>query len=502
MPNKIDPRTEKKPMSMSGGTTIDTQYPLYVEDVYPQVMQMDGHSFVQTNVAETAPPEVPLPIVVDGKIIMSSIMSTRKYISRVEYQIGIPAWQYSVLEEIVAAGASPDIIRIRAECDECNEEAYIYTPTNPPSELKETDNLTSGGLDGSENLIGKTTDFAVVLPQRMMGMTYAVVRDDIAQALYAVGWIEGTACSLADFCPDDIIAAGAASLLELVATVATKWDDETVIAGVTPAHFITDIAVRKGVVAVTFANDLDPALAITGGIAYYRDGAVAIALVDGIANTDPWYAVDWVDKRWVAVGQAGAIAVTDTNNMEDWTSVVQTVTAGHLMDIAGDTSNGIFYIVESAGGAFTLKGSIMTDITALVDPGTLLTTLHSVAVVYPDHVLYGGDTGYVMENTAASVGGVFTATTLGANNIESITGDRWRQWFGHGAELFERSVLTMSEDRLAYEQVDFLGSQAPTGDIMALDYVRRFNGPNFLVGVTDDNELIFGYICLSTCGDD
>jgi len=72
MPNKIDPRTEKKPMSMSGGTTIDTQYPLYIEDVYPQVMQMDGHSFVQTNVAETAPPEVPLPIVVDGKIIMSS----------------------------------------------------------------------------------------------------------------------------------------------------------------------------------------------------------------------------------------------------------------------------------------------------------------------------------------------------------------------------------------------------------------------------------------------
>jgi len=496
---KIDPRLKSRPESMSGPEAVDTHYPLFIEEEYPMLVQLDGHSLVQTNVQETSPPEIPLPIVLDGKIIMSSVISTKRYIARTDYDIGMPAWDYSVLEEFVETGQIYPILRIRNECDPCDKSAYAYTPTTPFSDVKTSDNLTAGGIDTAENIIGKTTSFSVAVVERIMGLRFSLARDDILQPLHAVVWIEGDHCHDLDFCPDDIAVGGESSLLDYYATTTTKWDTDTAIAGLTPGMIVTDLKLYKGILVGTYADDLDPAVALTGGIFYVQDGVLTISTSGGLAIGAAMYGVDYIDNQWVAVGQNAEIHSTTTDALADWTAIVTAVTATHLMCIAGDIWNDVFYVGDSVGGAFTISRSVVADITALVDAGGLLASVLSVAVVDDDFVLYGGDSGYVMENTAASAGGVYTVYNLGANDVNAIAGSRWRQLFGHGDEIIERSLLTVEHGRLTFDTVDFLGGQVPSGDIMDMDFVRRYNGANFFVAVTDGNELIFISICLSKC---
>lgn len=485
-----------------GGGTLNSKYPLYIEgEDYRRLIFLEGHSLVQQTVQQTTPTNLPYakwnPRT--QSLEMQEVATTRRSISRIDFNIGMPAKDYSIMDEIVDSGCIRDVLRMRLDCERCDRLVDLYLPTAPFNQVVDDNELTMGGISPTESLVGRTTGFSSPAKGRMWPLDVAVVAT-VETSVNEVRWSEGDACADCGFCPDEILLGGTVDndpdpddgLFGVLSTDNQLFDTLSSVSGLPSGAVVTDFIVNGARVVGTFR------VSTTGGGTFvYENGVLSLGEVGGVAIAEPLTGITRQGDIYIAVGDDGVIYTAPTIDPLNWTLL----NVGSTDDFTAIATDGqINYLATATGDAFTLVGSVLTDITSDVDPNNVATTLNAVHVFGEGHIAFGGAAGFFSESLDGGTSWMPVQLNGGTGTIRAIAGEKWRQFVGVDSVLLERSPLTVdSEFVMQFAELGLQGGQTLSGNIMSLDVVKRFNAINYLVGSTDAGEIFYGKPCPASC---
>lgn len=412
------------------------------------------------------------------------------------YTIGFPSALMTPLMARVLQNPCPRTIYMKYLCPEDTQfsHAHVFPEAtiNPPIEAE--DLVTTGD---ETNFITHTSEMQVAQKFTLWKLGYnKIFTEDADISLWDVVFTSDE-CAGCEFTPGQSMAA--------VGGLAGAADEE--VGYVTGDRFATTTAMTLGIatgsaavsifadgdlVLVGFADTVDPATAVSGGLKISVDGGLNFAAVSGISV--PIYAVVRLNQAIVAVGGVGAgpgAAFVSTDDGATWTEVDSTAlpASDALLDAAVDAENSRIYIVGEAGtlltGVFTGSSLQLTDLESNLpgSPGAL----YAVAVFAKGHLAVGGAAGYYAESKNSGVDWS-EPDVPGTALIRTIAGNEHRQVVGAGAVLYERSAALSNG---LYQAVTIESGVTITGDYtkvrMGLD-----GDMNLFVAVTDDGEVVFG----------
>lgn len=289
----------------------------------------------------------------------------------------------------------------------------------------------------------------------------------------------------------------------------------TDVAATIPVGAIITDHIKVGeVIIATYADNLDPTTATTGGILLFTaDGAS----VRDINLTAPLYSIveghDGTAAYWA--GGAGN-ALYSSDDASTWTlfSLTDVITNEfHIYELAVDKSSKTLYMAgtddDGVGGfapqLVSLNGGVLDDITAeLTGAGFAGDIVRRIALLDDHYVMVGGEDGTIYENAFIGLSksnwrGVLIGSSASVTPIQRIVGDRVRQYVFAGSTAYERSPITNRE---------FMSKPNPlngaiTGTFLDAAYCMNspemFDGVNYISAVTSAGELVRYAPCQSIC---
>lgn len=390
------------------------------------------------------------------------------------YELSMPEG-YARSDEIVAATQG-----------ECSRQVFIFDPCDDAfdqiqnavfDEVRRRNTpIQSAREDGEPlNFFSKINGF-----ERSYRKLSFYKHQDVANALYAVDFkfAQCQDCSSLTHQKGSYGGGG-----QLLAETTDQFATGVAVSSAVPAsQIVTDIYQDGDVIYATYAGNVDPATATTGGI---------VRIVGGVSTTvlslaAGMYGITFAEKKFVAVGATGRLY--ESSDGITWTLVANTVLAStHFKRVVFEPKTGKCYIAghgAADGAAATWDGNIIVDITSQV--GTLTgKKLQAVKVLSSDdadyaHVAFGGDSGFYSENGDLENNATWTVVPLPTitDTVSAIEGDSWRTYVGAGTKIHQRSIFT---------KMDFatLVSSGITGNITDGATGITDDGVNYVVFVTN-----------------
>jgi hypothetical protein len=213
-----------------------------------------------------------------------------------------------------------------------------------------------------------------------------------------------------------------------------------------------------------------------------RSFRVSTQITDGITK------IVSLSGLLVAVGTdfTDGVIWTSSNRGGLWTEVVTTALAGHkLADAAADKD--AVYAVSASGNVFKMLASgLVTNLTSNLPSAP--TSLSSVAVLGPKHVVIAGAAGYFAESRD---GGATWTTPMvpTASPILKVVGTLDRTVFITANTIFERNILTGQE----FVEVELESGQTLNGTLTDVVMGRNtVSGFNYVAASTSTGQVIIG----------
>lgn len=471
-----------------------------LDENFPQLSALDGHR-MEVDDPETTD-EVSLRTMLWNveslRFEPHTVQIISEQIDGVTATITIPAYEYSRLEEIAEGGDMPAFVSIRQGSSYDKRYARVLRVTAPLSAIVDADVWSVENFEAIDEPEGKTTTASGSNYGRMFPMTAREVNSIATSSLYAVlfTYADSAQALKSGYTPKDILVGGLSTNGYLGVgssssdSIQDRWDTLSAISNsIGAGNIVTSLVGSNGVYVGTWADDPDPATATDGGTFSYVNGTVTL----GTSISTPMYGCAAIDGDFVFVGKGGVVYTSDSLTPATLTQVTHAVTSEHMMAVAGDPDNDVFYIVTSSGSLLTLVASSVSDISAYL-PGSP-SDLRSVAVLGDDHIAVGGANGYYAEHleaTNASASNPYTQSTLngGSGTVRAIAGETTRVLCGVDTKLFERSLLTINDVILQFQELTIDGG-APSGNITDIKMLTRYNEPNFAVAVTASAEILY-----------
>lgn len=506
-------RQLQKPVGVKGQTSFAADYRVMMtQQTFGRLRRLDGHSFRWAAQEESTPATASLVQYNQQtrKAEIKTVDTERKFITKRDFEIGIPPWEHSYIEEVVSAGADYDYFRVRSDCPYCDRRAYAYEPQTKLKEIMDTENLALGGVDPQNEAIGKTTGANLNSFIDIKALSASLTGTPATGALYAVAWMKPDYCGNASECPGDIVIGGVivgdavGENAAILSTNISRFDTETHIAlGLGATEVVTDILVVGETQFFTWSDNIDPSTATDGGLLVRRNGAVSEAEVSGSPIGAPMYGLTLDgDGRVIAVGQNGAIFVTTMANPTVLSDISVAAETDDFIAVASGGSS-VSYIAASNGNAFSLVASQVTDITTAVKDGETVAIWNKVASLSYGHVIFCGPNGIISETIDDGENWDASVLNQGAGNVLAATGHTFRTLVSIGNAIFERSPLELAEEdefaTMKWRQLELAGGQEPSGNIVDMAILYWLNGPNVLAFVTDDGEVGYGRYCYASC---
>jgi hypothetical protein len=497
-----------RPVSAFGGHSTNEMFRLYVQGSYPSFINLDGHSLAMPTQDATEQLDIPdTRYDVASKSLVTTMVATKRTkITKRQASIGAPPWDISVLDELEYTGVVRDYMTLRADCEYCNRRAFIYKSHLALGQFTTSENLVKGGPDPTAELIGRTAPLEVNDIVDFRPLIGRVAKDVGANALYAALWQNAGDCSEAVPCPGGLFVGGgqiggtAAEILASITTSTARFDTVAAInAGLPAGSIITAMILVDNTIVGTFADNINPATATTGGVFYFKNNVVTVGEDSGGVLAEPLYAITREGNRILAVGKGGATYVALKNNLRTgWLEITNAYT-GHFLAVA--STGNVTYIASSDGNAYSLTGVVFTDITAVVDPQNDATALNSVTHLGKGHIMFGGTPGFISENRKADNGGTWTVDIIGggAGTVQTIAGTSERIFIGLDDEIQERSPFTMENDIMQFQVFELQGGQTLSGNIRQIVVLDWLYGPNVFAAVTTAGEIVYANPCYASC---
>lgn len=474
---------------------------LLLEGTFPHVIPLISHSLRITDQAESTPTTSPLVFWNPraSQLEMREIERTRTYRMNVKFEVGIPPYTSSRMLELAKAGLRKDLIDYVPSADYSKRLATIYSPETGYKEPIRSEDQHMGGTDPSAARRGYTTGAQAPTLTEVHGLLVSSV-NTMSNGIHALAWLNPDYDGGQLESPQDIIIGGeqiggsADEILSVLSSDDARFDTNTDIATALPASsIITGILQLGSKTVVTFADNIDPTTATSGGIAVYANGLVTEALLSAASVAEPMYAIayDKNSERFIAVGKGGKTYAGKKTSLTTLSDLSSAATTSNMLDIA--VRNGIGYIACEDGNAFTLSGSVFTDITTAVVGALAPSALNSVAYPGHQHLAFGGASGFYSETLDGGDNWFPEFINSGAGNINKIVGETWRTFVGVDGVLLERSVITPGEgdvpEEFEWRELELTGDSGFTGNITDMALLQWMDGPNVLAIVTDAGEV-------------
>ena len=490
----------QRPTGVKGDVINLSKTRLFMDDDgYPLLSPLDGHKMETDDIEETD--------AVDYKTVLwdrealrfrpHTVRLINPEVDGVTATITVPPYEYSRLQEIIEAGDERTFISIRQGASYSNRFAKVIRSNAALSQLNDSVPWSILSFDDIDEPEGPATTVSAPYLGKIYPLKAAAVNTIGSTAWYDVLFtFQDTGFLQSGFTPKDVLVGGADAdaYLAVASSSAdgyqTRWDTITEITQtIGTGNIITSLIQNGGTIVGTWADNADPALATDGGTFAYVNGTVT----PGTTLTNGMYGCAAIDGTFIFVGAGGVIRTSTSLDPATTTAISHAATVEDMTGIDADVDNDVFYIVTDSGSLLTLVASNVTDISTYL-PGSP-TSLVAVKVLGDDHVAVGGASGYFAEHrtaTRASATNKYTESTLnsGSGICRSISGNDLRVMAAVDSKLFERSVLTINDVRLEFAELELDGG-APSGNIMAIEMLTRYNEQNFGVAVTASAEMIY-----------
>jgi hypothetical protein len=423
------------------------------------------------------------------------------YVTKVGFEISLPPFTSSRMLELAMVGARKDIINYAPGLAYATRKAEIYSPTVGFKDPLFSDSAHMGGGEPSSARRTRTTAAECQTVKEVFGLTAKEVADLGANPLHAVAWLNPDFDGGRTETPQDVIVGGGQlgtevdEILAVMSSVDDRFDTQSDIdTDLASGNIITDILQIGATTVFTFADNADPTLATAGGIGIYANGIVTVAQLNGSDYVLPMYALEYdsATDRYIAVGANGKILAAKKTSLTVLSDLSDASVTDDFVDIA--LRQGIGYIAAIDGNAYTLSGSVVTDITSAVVGSIAPSTLNSVEYLGNHHIMFGGASGFISETLDLETW-FPEQINNGAGTVGVIVGETWRTFLGIDGVIHERSVVTFEESDLP-EKIDWRILELEGGadldgtitDIALLDWMA---GPNVLAIVTDAAEIAY-----------
>jgi hypothetical protein len=490
----------QRPEGVKGNVTNLSTARLFMDDEnYPLLAPLDGHKMETDDIEETDAVDYST-VIWDREALKFNPHTVRvinPVVDGVTATITVPAYEYSRLQELIEGGDERTFISIRQGSSYSNRFAKIMRSDAALTQLNDADPWSISSFNDIDEPEGPQTTVSASNLGKIYPMNAAEVNTIGSTALYDVLFtFQDTGFVQSGFTPKDILVVGADTDAYLSVgsssgdSYETRWDTITEITNaIGSGNIITSIVQDGGTIVGTWADNIAPASATDGGTFAYVNSTVTI----GTTITNGMYGSAAIDGTFYFVGAGGVIRTSNNLDPAVTTAITHSETVEDMTAIDADVDNNVLYIVTDSGSLLTLVASNVTDISAYI-PGSP-SSLSCVKVLGDDHVAIGGASGYFAEHrvgTRASASNQYTQTTLnsGSGTCRSIGGNDLRVMAAVDTKLFERSPLTINDVRLEFAELELDGG-APSGNIMAIEMLTRYNEMNFGVAVTASAEIIY-----------
>jgi hypothetical protein len=404
----------------------------------------------------------------NGALVLKQYFTTGLGYNSANATIGIPDGAYTPIEEIAENGAN------------CYDFVLVYNcPPNPCEQFwlevsdailsppRPTSALADYSTQGAPYTQSARLDF--IRLRRIYARTGIGIRVvDYADAVYALAF-SPQGCAAGCECDPygDGFFGGGGAAATLFRTGNAFGTGSALTSGIPASHIVTDIYTDSGITLVAYADVFDFETGATGGVRYSVNGTTYSA-TSGI-TAGPVYGVTRAGGRYIAVGNNIVHQSFDGIN---WTVLATLGATVNLSAVTYDADTDTVWIAGSIGSASYLAKINGTSLVVVTTPAGAA-EFHSVAVLGKDHLLVGGDGGYVYESVAASSASSsagWVAASYGSADVRGVGGSRTESWFGVGTTLYTRNPLT----DLDFRAVSI--APAPTGDITDIAIARDENG--------------------------
>jgi hypothetical protein len=321
----------------------------------------------------------------------------------------------------------------------------------------------------------------MLIERRMLKFNIAGAEIAAAQATegyaVAVGSPECAGCE-GDKLYQDIVVGGGDGLAApevAVSTDAGVTFTTVTVTGATIAYYCM-AAWRKGdVIVLALADDPDPATATVGEVAVSQDGGTNWDIIAAITNA--MFAVGAQGDEVVVAGADGEI--WKTADYVNWTQLSSPTAFStlHFTDFAYDEEEKVGYLSATGGGAASLEGNDVGDITAAVNAGA--NDLNAVVSLAPGHVAFGGASGLLRESTDSANTFATKSVASTTNDIKALSGSKYRLCVAAGSTVYERSQMT----GMLFQEMTLRFGQTYGGVVNALAMPIGVNADNFILSI-------------------
>jgi hypothetical protein len=478
-----------------GPASTSKDYEFFMEGSTPtsKLISLLGHALTSPSQELSDPVTVPEAKKVNGQIqVFQRTVRPSKQTS-LSYTLLFPSslWTPALERARRQNGCETDFYALRLCTDAEFDHAYIYPDAqlDPPVEVNDFITLED------DTIVTEQTTLRVQERLILWGLRADVVYTDPDDTpFYAVGFSNPDCIGCDnDLYTDAFVAGGDGTLADVAGSTEDRFSSvDAIDLGIPVGSLATSMYVSGSVVLVGFADVAAPATAVTGGTSISVNSGANFSLDTNL--TAPVWGVGFFSGQYLAIGGTGAGApqMWTSDNGIEWTAVSASALAGTdtLTALAIDEEEGNFYVVGEGGslykGSFTGGTVSVADISANLPgaPGLL----RSVAVVNGDRVIVGGATGYAAESFDG--GATFsTVAVSGSAVVGAVAGNQYRQIYGIGDVLYERSILTKYD----LSEIELENSAAFTGDITAIvtPAASAYNSFNYFLVTTDSGQVIF-----------
>jgi hypothetical protein len=495
----------QKPRDALGVYNESSRQMLYMEAVYPQVYALPSHGFTLTAQEESEPSKAPVTEwnAFTRQLERKDVTTSRKIVTNVEFEIACPPWTHSRVIEAANAGVQADFLLFRDATEYKDRRVEVYSPSTALKEAIRSENLKMGGLDPQSELVGKTTGATTKTIMEIWAARGEKVNDLGANPLYAVCFANPDYDGVRDEAPGEIIVGGGQlgnatdEIMSVMSSEDSQYDTPNDLStGLAAGQKVTGLVQVGNLTFASYADNILPASATTGGILVYDGSTVDEVLVAGSPIGEALYAIvyDSENQRVIAVGKGGKIYTISRTNYLVATDRSDATVTDDMISIA--VSRGTGYIATDNGNAYTFSGVTLTDITEEVVGAIEPSELNRVAYLGNEHIAFGGASGFFSESDDGGVTWRPTQINNGVGNVRAIAGQAWRIFVGIDDTLFERSALSLQagdqvDDSLKWREFALEGNVALSGNIRDIAMLNWMNGPNVFVAVTEASEIVY-----------